>query len=523
MRVDSGVLGSISSFSSSKSLQVNGADNILLPKREVFKFSSPELHPMCLLLLLVLVVLQVLPIQLIHIVAKSWITTSAYAQQKAIATYRKVKEMGLKAKVSCVENKKSWRLFDKAHRPLVAFPWDNETYRGLALAERSSSGIRRDLKLRKGLWSPEEDEKLIKHITKYGHGCWSSVPKLAGLQRCGKSCRLRWINYLRPDLKRGTFSQEEENLIIELHAVLGNRQRGIDPNTHKPLSEIENEEKNSANSKNNNEKKSEGSASELSFIEADNNSNNLDKSKPPGNSLERYPLLENNLPNSTHEFFLNRFVASHETSTTSCNNNKNPDMSGFFSFQNYGPNIGLSMNPNRNLFFNPNNPNKPSEIISDPFTSTLLPSIKNHPISFPSDNNHVGPYNVKFENWDSRTTNVSSTSAELQSNCNFFENNNVFTWASQDCGKPGKEASHVPEDIKWTEYLQTPFLLGNTMHNPGPQELYGSENKSSQGQFGTECSLNAGNWHTNQQQQQSLQATEIYSKHFQAATFGEFS
>lgn len=44
-----------------------------------------------------------------------------------------------------------------------------------------------------------------------------------GLQRCGKSCRLRWINYLRPDLKRGTFSQEEENLIIELHSVLGNR------------------------------------------------------------------------------------------------------------------------------------------------------------------------------------------------------------------------------------------------------------------------------------------------------------
>nr|AKV71943.1 R2R3-MYB protein [Rehmannia glutinosa] len=408
-------------------------------------------------------------------------------------------------------------------------------------------------KLRKGLWSPEEDEKLIKHITKYGHGCWSSVPKLAGLQRCGKSCRLRWINYLRPDLKRGTFSQEEENLIIELHAVLGNRwsqiaaqlpgrtdneiknlwnssikkklrQRGIDPNTHKPLSEIENEEKNSANSKNNNEKTSEGSASELSFVEADNNSNNLDKSKPPGNSLERYPLLENNLPNSTHEFFLNRFVASHETSTTSCNNNKNPDMSGFFSFQNYGPNIGLSMNPNTNLFFNPNNPNKPSEIISDPFTSTLLPSIKNHPISFPSDNNPVGPYNVKFENWDSRTTNVSSTNTDLQNNCNFFENNNVFTWAPQDCGKPGKEASHVPEDIKWTEYLQTPFLLGNTMHNPGPQELYGSENKSSQGQFGTECSLNAGNWHTNQQQQQSLQqATEIYSKHFQAATFGQFS
>ncbi|XP_054783286.1 transcription factor MYB26-like [Prosopis cineraria] len=78
-------------------------------------------------------------------------------------------------------------------------------------------------KVKRGLWSPEEDEKLINYITTYGHGCWSSVPKLAGLQRCGKSCRLRWINYLRPDLKRGSFSSQEAALIIELHSILGNR------------------------------------------------------------------------------------------------------------------------------------------------------------------------------------------------------------------------------------------------------------------------------------------------------------
>ncbi|XP_020596203.1 myb-related protein Hv33-like isoform X2 [Phalaenopsis equestris] len=134
-------------------------------------------------------------------------------------------------------------------------------------------------KLRKGLWSPEEDEKLYNHIIRFGVGCWSSVPKLSGLQRCGKSCRLRWINYLRPDLKRGSFSQEEENLIIGLHEVLGNRwsqiasqlpgrtdneiknfwnsclkkklrQKGIDPTTHKLLIEIagEQEKFNSLNS-----------------------------------------------------------------------------------------------------------------------------------------------------------------------------------------------------------------------------------------------------------------------------------
>ncbi|KAL2337944.1 hypothetical protein Fmac_012390 [Flemingia macrophylla] len=78
-------------------------------------------------------------------------------------------------------------------------------------------------KVKRGLWSPEEDEKLINYMTTYGHGCWSSVPKLAGLQRCGKSCRLRWINYLRPDLKRGSFSPQEASLIIELHSILGNR------------------------------------------------------------------------------------------------------------------------------------------------------------------------------------------------------------------------------------------------------------------------------------------------------------
>lgn len=78
-------------------------------------------------------------------------------------------------------------------------------------------------KVKRGLWSPEEDEKLMNYITTHGHGCWSSVPKLAGLQRCGKSCRLRWINYLRPDLKRGTFSANEERIIIDVHRILGNR------------------------------------------------------------------------------------------------------------------------------------------------------------------------------------------------------------------------------------------------------------------------------------------------------------
>lgn len=78
-------------------------------------------------------------------------------------------------------------------------------------------------KLRKGLWSPEEDEKLMRYMLSNGQGCWSDIARNSGLQRCGKSCRLRWINYLRPDLKRGAFSLQEEHLIIHFHSILGNK------------------------------------------------------------------------------------------------------------------------------------------------------------------------------------------------------------------------------------------------------------------------------------------------------------
>ncbi|XP_030463546.1 transcription factor MYB10-like [Syzygium oleosum] len=78
-------------------------------------------------------------------------------------------------------------------------------------------------KHRKGLWSPEEDQRLRNYVLKHGHGCWSSVPINTGLQRNGKSCRLRWINYLRPGLKRGMFTVEEEEIILSLHRLIGNK------------------------------------------------------------------------------------------------------------------------------------------------------------------------------------------------------------------------------------------------------------------------------------------------------------
>nr|ASV46333.1 MYB4 [Lilium regale] len=81
--------------------------------------------------------------------------------------------------------------------------------------------------LKTGPWSPEEDHLLVAYIQRYGHPNWRALPKQAGLLRCGKSCRLRWINYLSPDIKRGNFSEEEEKAIINLHGMLGNRWSAI--------------------------------------------------------------------------------------------------------------------------------------------------------------------------------------------------------------------------------------------------------------------------------------------------------
>uniref|UniRef100_A0A6M2ENI7 Myb-related protein 123 n=1 Tax=Populus davidiana TaxID=266767 RepID=A0A6M2ENI7_9ROSI len=77
--------------------------------------------------------------------------------------------------------------------------------------------------MNKGAWTPPEDEMLVDYVKIHGEGKWSNIVKETGLKRCGKSCRLRWMNYLRPDIKRGNISDDEEDLIIRLHKLLGNR------------------------------------------------------------------------------------------------------------------------------------------------------------------------------------------------------------------------------------------------------------------------------------------------------------
>ncbi|KAJ0651692.1 putative transcription factor MYB-HB-like family [Helianthus annuus] len=137
---------------------------------------------------------------------------------------------------------------------------------------------------RKGAWTAQEDMLLKNYIQKYGEGKWHLVALNAGkhtfymyvrfvsmfislflcvratrtyrvyvhlfmrnyrdplcigcgrtaafegfqefvrsLNRCRKSCRLRWVNYLRPNIKRGDFQEDEVDLILRLHKLLGNR------------------------------------------------------------------------------------------------------------------------------------------------------------------------------------------------------------------------------------------------------------------------------------------------------------
>ncbi|CAN6275322.1 unnamed protein product [Urochloa humidicola] len=78
--------------------------------------------------------------------------------------------------------------------------------------------------VKKGPWSPEEDAKLKEFIEKHGTGGnWIALPQKAGLRRCGKSCRLRWLNYLRPNIKHGEFTEHEDRVICSMYASIGSR------------------------------------------------------------------------------------------------------------------------------------------------------------------------------------------------------------------------------------------------------------------------------------------------------------
>ncbi|XP_010549176.1 PREDICTED: transcription factor MYB86 [Tarenaya hassleriana] len=323
-------------------------------------------------------------------------------------------------------------------------------------------------KLRKGLWSPEEDEKLLNHVTKHGHGCWSSVPKLAGLQRCGKSCRLRWINYLRPDLKRGAFSSEEENLIIELHSVLGNRwsqiaarlpgrtdneiknlwnscikkklkQKGIDPNTHKPLSEV------------------------------DNNGDNKEKqtrTSPAETPSNKSSLVCNNEPKLVNPSRSSSSAANHQDFYPE----RASDLSDFFAFQ--------KLNFSSNLLSSMLSCSMPSSVPNSVFQTPVCvkPSV-NLPTGNSSSSRVSGgdhhPKAAAAPTWEVSSSSFANNGGggELQSNVSpssFFDNGGGFTWAITDSPTLVKDNTNpLEEEMKWSECgLNAEFFVGSQSSQP---------------------------------------------------------
>jgi len=83
----------------------------------------------------------------------------------------------------------------------------------------SSSDTNKGLK--KGKWSKQEDEMLKAYVEKHGTRNWNEVSRNAGLIRCGISCRLRWYNHLRPDVKKGPFSEEEKTKVFRFFNKFG--------------------------------------------------------------------------------------------------------------------------------------------------------------------------------------------------------------------------------------------------------------------------------------------------------------
>ncbi|KAK0581792.1 hypothetical protein LWI29_018077 [Acer saccharum] len=94
---------------------------------------------------------------------------------------------------------------------------------GSANQQQSDDEMMMITDVRKGPWTLEEDSLLMNYVAIHGDGRWNSVARCAGLKRTGKSCRLRWLNYLRPDVRRGNISLQEQLTILELHSRFGNR------------------------------------------------------------------------------------------------------------------------------------------------------------------------------------------------------------------------------------------------------------------------------------------------------------
>ncbi|XP_047309334.1 transcription factor MYB33-like [Impatiens glandulifera] len=97
------------------------------------------------------------------------------------------------------------------------------TIENLSLSNEESNNNGENGELKKGPWTTAEDNVLLEYVEKYGKKNWNNVQKMTGLSRCGKSCRLRWLNHLKPNLIKFAITPEEEKRIVELHYQIGSK------------------------------------------------------------------------------------------------------------------------------------------------------------------------------------------------------------------------------------------------------------------------------------------------------------
>ncbi|GMI95003.1 hypothetical protein HRI_003169600 [Hibiscus trionum] len=144
--------------------------------------------------------------------------------------------------------------------------------------------------VKRGPWSPEEDAALKTYVQTHGTGGnWIALPLKAGLKRCGKSCRLRWLNYLRPDIKHGGFTEEEDNIICTLYSQMGSRWSLIASNLP---GRTDNDVKNYWNTK----LKKKLLAGKVSSFNIDNNGGFVNAANKPEAAVVSLPYYSTPLP-----------------------------------------------------------------------------------------------------------------------------------------------------------------------------------------------------------------------------------
>ncbi|RWW35270.1 hypothetical protein BHE74_00059820, partial [Ensete ventricosum] len=368
-------------------------------------------------------------------------------------------------------------------------------------------------KLRKGLWSPEEDEKLIKHITKYGHGCWSSVPKQAGdVVLATYGCNA-W-SQIAARLPGRTDNEIKNFWNSCIKKML--KQRGIDPNTHKPLAEAKvGEDKASGTSEG-----TSGSV-DLKVPAAELESSNDAARGPASSSMPVFDTcaVERKASPMTKCFFLDQFITSQSSSdpvsvfslahlsfATDCSSSETALP-------------GLSACPNP-LWLSHNS--RLLEMNRDFHCSTIStcpPSVPTPILSTSMDNSAqicAGidgmQYSDAVYSGNSRQSSMNSAdTVEMQNSSSFFHNG-IFLWPESTPDKDAQvQLEKEPEDLKWSQYLDGAFPMSAATQSQS-QPLHCDVKTESPSGFSDLVT-----WH---QIQQQLQSSDIYGKDFQMLSVG---